>query len=44
MTRTNVYIKLNKLTTKADVGVSTTKGRGDMHKYHIKYLETPKGD
>jgi len=34
MTRANAKIKLNKLTTKADVGFITTKGRGDTQKSH----------
>ena len=36
-------IKLNTLTTTAEVGVITTKGRGYTHKNRIKFLETPKG-
>jgi len=43
-TRANAKIKLNTLTTKAEVGVITTKERGYTHKNRIKFLETPKGD
>jgi len=40
----NAKVQLNKLTTKAEVGIITTKGRDATHKNRIKFLETPKGD